>query len=217
MIFEMYKNSGIYRLDDEYGKGRIYEIINKSISKSVEKLFSKPAVVDVPDGKYDFYIDEYNLELMYYLDQIYNFLELIEDTVSDKVSHLQTINNDGVCHYVATIPQKEDNIRFLIIDRKEENCRDISTRYKDSELKSTAVVADVIIKRDSFIQQCYEELNRIYEENKYYISKEYEEKCEKEGAILYQEYVLKNICETVQFLNKYLKNFNVRYCRRLEL
>ena len=40
MTYKMYDTGGIYRLDDERGKGKIYEIINKSKPKRVEKLIS---------------------------------------------------------------------------------------------------------------------------------------------------------------------------------
>ena len=40
MTFKIYNNGGIYRLDDERGKGKIYEIISKSTPKHIKKLFS---------------------------------------------------------------------------------------------------------------------------------------------------------------------------------
>ena len=42
MIYKIYCNGGIYRLDNERGKGKIYELINKSTPKPVKKLFSEP-------------------------------------------------------------------------------------------------------------------------------------------------------------------------------
>ena len=61
MISKMYYEGGVYRLDKEYGKGKIYKIINKSTPKRVAKLFSEKMVKhsDVPTGTYYFYINGY--------------------------------------------------------------------------------------------------------------------------------------------------------------
>lgn len=205
MKFKMYYQGGVYELDKEKGKGNIYKIINESTPKRVDKLFSEKSFVDAPSGTYYFYINNYGLQLNWTLDGIYNFLQLIEDTVSENVNLMQTVNDEGFYYYVVTMPVEDNYIRFVILDRKEEDCRDWQTRYKDPELNSTIAVVDIIISRDAFIQQCHDELSRIYEENKYYISEEYEKECEKEAAILCQEYALINIKETAELLNKFLK------------
>ena len=205
MKFKMYYQGGVYELDKEKGKGKIYKIINESTPKRVDKLFSEKSFVDAPSGTYYFYINKYGLQLTWNLDGIYNFLELIEDTLYDNVNLMQTVNDEGFYYYVVTMPVEDNCIRFVILDRKEEDCRDWQTRYKDPELNSTIAVVDIIISRDAFIQQCYDELSRIYEENEYYISEEYEKECEKEGAMLCQEYALQNINETAINLKHYLR------------
>lgn len=205
MKFKMYYQGGVYELDKEKGKGKIYKIINESTPKHVDKLFSEKSFVDAPSGTYYFYINNYGLQLNWTLDGIYNFLQLIEDTLYDNVNLMQTVNDEGFYYYVVTMPVEDNCIRFVILDRKEEDCRDWQTRYKDPELNSTIAVVDIIISRDAFIQQCHDELSRIYEENKYYISEEYEKECEKEGAMLCQEYALQNINETAINLKYYLR------------
>lgn len=205
MIFKMYYKGGVYKLNQEKGKGKIYQIINKSTPVHIEKLFSEKSFVDAPSGTYYFYINNYGLQLNWTLDGIYNFLQLIKDTVSENVNLMQTINDEGFYYYVVTMPVEDNKIRLIVLDREEENCRDWQTRYKDPELNSTIAVIDVIITREAFILQCYEELSRIYKENKYYISEEYEKECEKEGAMLCQEYALQNINETAINLKYYLR------------
>ena len=204
MECKMYSKGGVYRLDKEKGKGKIYKIINKSTPIRIEKLFSEHSSVDAPSGTYYFNFYNYRLRLTWLLDEIYYFLELVENTADEQVSFIQTVDDEGFYYYVVTLPLEND-IRFVVLDRKEENCRDWQTRYKDPKLTSTVAVVDVIISREKFIKQCYEEFKWIYEENKYYISEEYEQECEKEGAILCQEYVLKNILETAQLLKSYLE------------
>ena len=65
MIPNMYNEGGVYRLNEEKGKGKIYKIINKSTSKRVDKLFAEKTVEhsDVPTGTYYFYINGYPLSL----------------------------------------------------------------------------------------------------------------------------------------------------------
>lgn len=41
MIFKFYYEDGIYLLDRERGKGKIYNIINKSTPKKIRKIFRK--------------------------------------------------------------------------------------------------------------------------------------------------------------------------------
>lgn len=197
---KMYFKGGIYRLDNEKGKGKIYKIINKSTPKCIDKLFSDKSFADAQTGTYYFYISDYCLQLSWSLGEIYDFLELIEATVLERKNLLQTIDDEGFYFYIVTMPLKNNDIRLVILDRKEDNCRDWQTRYADPYLTSTVAALDIVIKREDFIKQCYEEFTRIYEENKYYISEEYEKECEKEGAILCQEYVLKSIYETSQLL-----------------
>lgn len=201
----MYYQGGVYELDKERGKGKIYKIINESTPKRVDKLFSEKSFVDAPSGTYYFYIGKYILQLSWTMDEIYGFIDLIEYTALNNVNLMQTVNDEGFYYYVVTMPVEDHCIRLVILDRKEEDCRDWQTRYKDPELNSTIAVVDIIISRDAFIQQCHDELKRIYEENKYYISEEYEKECEKEGAILCQEYALINIKETAELLNTFLK------------
>ena len=74
MTYKMYDTGGIYRLDDERGKGKIYEIINKSKPKRVEKLISDSTFADAPTGTYYFYFDGYKLEATWSLGAIYVLL-----------------------------------------------------------------------------------------------------------------------------------------------
>ena len=46
MKFKMYYQGGVYELDKEKGKGKIYKIINESTPKHVDKLFSEKSSVD---------------------------------------------------------------------------------------------------------------------------------------------------------------------------
>ena len=119
MKFKMYYQGGVYKLDKEKGKGKIYKIINESTPKRVDKLFSEKSSVDATLGTYYFYINKYGLQLTWNLDGIYNFLELIEDTLYDNVNLMQTVNDEGFYYYVVTMPVEDNCIRFVILDRKE--------------------------------------------------------------------------------------------------
>ena len=204
MIHKMYNNGEVYRFDKEKGKDKIYEIINKSAPKSVDKIFSETTFADAKTGTYDFFINGYDLRLTWTMNEIYDFLELVEDTIFGRDNLMLTVNDEGIYYYVITMPVNDNDIRLILLDRKEEDCRNCLTRYKDSELKSTIVVEDIIVNRVDFAQQIYDEFNRIYDENKYYISEEYEQECAKDGSILCQEYVIQNLYETAQVLKKFL-------------
>ena len=63
-----------------------------------------------------------------------------------------------------------------------------------------------IIEDDNQLKQFRNELKRIYEENKYYLSKEYEEKCKQEHAGVCQEYVLSAFEKYFSIFDRYLEN-----------
>jgi len=204
MIDNMYNNGGVYRFDKEKGKEKIYKIISNSTPKSIDKIFSENTFVDTPTGTYDFFINSYDLRLTWLLNEIYDFFELVKYTVFKKDNLMLTVDDEGIYYYVITMPVNDNDIRLILLDRKEEDCRNCQTRYKDSELKSTIVVEDIIVNRVNFAQQFYDEFNRIYDENKYYISEEYKQECAKDGSILCQEYVIQYLHETAQVLKNFL-------------
>ena len=57
MKFKMYYQGGVYELDKERGKGKIYEIINNSTPVRVDKLFSEKSFVDAEEN-YNRYIQQ---------------------------------------------------------------------------------------------------------------------------------------------------------------
>ena len=206
MIFKMYVNGGIYRLDDERGKGKIYEIINKSNPKRIKNIFSEQTFADVPTGTYYFYIDDYKLEATWSLGAIYDLLTFVHRLITASDNVLMTIDYEGNYSYVVGMQYSKTEVRLIFLDRKEPDKRDWFNRYNDPELKNTVVVNDVIISRYEFIKQFRNELKRIYEENKYYLSKEYEEKCKQEHAGVCQEYVLSAFEKYFSIFDRYLEN-----------
>ena len=70
-------------------------------------------------------------------------------------------------------------------------------------------VKDIVISKYDLIKQFNLEFKHIYEDNKYYLSKEYERECkEKQLGSVCQEYVLKTFIKYVPIFDKYLKKVN---------
>lgn len=207
MLFRIYYNNGVYLLDKHRGKGKIYQIINQSNPVNVDKLFSKKAYAHVPSGTYEFYIKDYSLQVYWTINAIYDLLELLERCINHNCNLLMTIDHEGPCSYVVIIPLEDDNIRLVILDRK-----NYKVRYscldddRDSELERTIPIVDIIISRYEFIKQFNHEFHRIYNENKYYLSEDYRLKCEAQHASVCQEYVLKSFEEYMPIFDKYLEN-----------
>lgn len=207
MKFKMYENGGIYKLDGQRGKGKIYDIIRKSIPKHINKLFSKKSYAHVPSGTYCFYIKGYELVLYWTLNDIQHFFELLYRFITQRINLLMTIDYEGAYAYLVLMPNGKKDVRLVILDRKESNCRNIAKRYKDNELKNTVAVKDVIISEYELIKQLNQEFHRIYDENKYYLSKKYEEKCKQKGESICQEYILRDVFGYyMPIFDKYLEN-----------
>lgn len=205
MGFKIYYEENIYNLDEQRGKGKIYDIISKSKPTPVKKLFSKKSYAHVPSGTYEFYIDGYNLYLTYILREIEFLFEFLDNIITQNPTLLWTINYEGPCSYVIALQMDNKNVRLVFLDRPEPNCRDWQNRYKDDELKHTIVVKDIIISKYELIKQFNDEFKRIYSENKYYISEKYKKESNKKGAVLYQEYVLNTFKEYIPIFDKYLE------------
>ena len=207
MKFKIYHNGGLYCLDSERGKGKIYEIINNSTPVRVDKLFSEPVFADVPTGTYYFYFDNYTLMATWSLGEIYILFDLIHRCITHRLNLLMTVDYEGIYSYVVALPVDKDDVRLVFLDRKEPDCRDYVYRYKDPELTNTVAAKDIIINRYELIKQFNAEVHRVYNENKYYLSKEYEQKCKEEHATVCQEYVLKYAFhEYSKIFDKYLQN-----------
>ena len=206
MIFEIYYENSIYNLDKQRGKGKIYEIINKSKPIQIKNLFSEESFAHVPSGSYYFYINGYTLALAWTLNDIYRIFELLERIIKDNKNLLFTINYEGPCSYVVALPQEDNTVRLVFLDRIEPECRDWENRYRDNELKNTIAVKDIIISKYELIKQFNDEFKRIYEENKYYLSEEYKEKCKANNEVVCQEYVLETFKDYIPIFDKYLEN-----------
>ena len=117
MTYKMYDTGGIYRLNDERGKRKIYEIINKSQTKRIKKLISNPTSAHIPTGTYYFYFDGYELEATWSLGAIYDLLKLIHRCVTHRVNLLMTVDYEGIYSYVAALPIGDDELRLIFLDR----------------------------------------------------------------------------------------------------
>ena len=191
MKFKIYNNSGIYRLDSERGKSRIYEIINKSQPKKIKKLFTKATDVDIPRGCYNFYIKNYTLSFSFIYSGIEYLFDFLHKIINHNISLLVTLEDAGSYIYVVTIPIDDNKVRLIFLDRKETNYRNSQKRYYDTELKNTVVVCDILINKYELVKQFNQEFHKIYDENKYYLSKEYVELCIKNKEKICQEYSLR--------------------------
>lgn len=206
MKFKIYYEENIYNLDEQRGKGKIYDIISKSKPTPVKKLFSQKSYVHVHSGTYEFYIDGYCLGLSWILNAINLWFCFLNDIITKNKNLLFTINDEGPCIYIVALPQENNMVRLLFLDRKEPKCRNWQNRYRDNELKNTVVAKDILISKYELIEQANAEFKRIYEENKYYLSKEYEKECqEKQLGTICQEYVLNTFKEYIPIFDKYLE------------
>lgn len=206
MKFKIYYENGIYNLDEQRGKGKIYEIIGKSSPTHIKKLFSKKSWADIPSGSYEFYINGYTFALYWILGDIFRIFEFLERIITENKNLLFTINYEGPCSYVVAIPMKDKDVRLVFLDRDNPNCRDYQNRFKDPELKNTMAVKDIVISKYDLIKQFNLEFKHIYEDNKYYLSKEYEQECkEKQLGSVCQEYVLKTFIEYIPIFDKYIE------------
>ncbi len=208
MQFKIYYDNDVYLLDKHRGKGKIYQIIKQSTPVKVDKLFSTKAYAHVPSGTYEFYIRGYTLQGYWITSAIYQIFSLLERCINNNCNLLMTIQHEGPCSYVVIMPLENDNIRLLILDRK-----NYKVRYfcldddRDPELERTIPIVDIVISRYEFIKQFNKEFHRIYNENKYYLSEEYRLKCNAEHASVCQEYVLRYAFEKyMPIFDKYLEN-----------
>lgn len=64
---------------------------------------------------------------------------------------------------------------------------------------------DIVISKYGLIKQFNTEFKQIYEENKYFLSDEYKQKCVKENTCVCQEYVLRTFQEYLPIFDKYLE------------
>ncbi len=206
MIFKMYINGGIYRLDEERGKGKIYKIINKSRPQPVTKLFSQAPDADVPRGCYDFFIKDYTLHFSFACAGIGYLFFFLEKIITHNIPLLMTLDNEGIYTYLAAIPVNNEDVRLVFLDRTEPDKRNWKDRYKDHEPNNTVAALDIVISKYELIKQFNQEFHKIYEENKYCLTKEYEEECHKNQAAVCQEYVLKAFEEYMPIFDKYIKN-----------
>ena len=206
MTYKMYDTGGIYHLDDERGKGKIYEIINKSKPKRVEKLISDSTFADAPTGTYYFYFDGYKLEATWSLGAIYVLLYFVHRCITHRLNLLMTLDYEGIYSYVAALPVGDDDIRLVFLDRIEPECRDWEKRYGDPELEKTVAAKDIIISRYEFIKQFNDEIKKVYDDNKYYLSEEYKNECKKKGETICQEYVLEVFADYIKIFDKYIEN-----------
>ncbi len=206
MKFKIYNNSGIYRLDSERGKSRIYEIINKSQPKKIKKLFTKATDVDIPRGCYNFYIKNYTLSFSFIYSGIEYLFDFLHKIINHNISLLVTLEDAGSYIYVVTIPIDDNKVRLIFLDRKETNYRNSQKRYYDTELKNTVVVCDILINKYELVKQFNQEFHKIYDENKYYLSQEYVELCIKNKEKICQEYSLRSFEKYIPILDKYLEN-----------
>lgn len=206
MDIKIYYEENIYNLDEQRGKDKIYDIISKSKPTPIENLFSKKSYAHVPSGTYEFYIDGYCLGLSWILNAINLWFYFLNGIITKNTNLLFTINNEGICIYVVALPQENNMVRLVFLDRKEPKYRNWQKRYRDDELKNTIAAKDILISKYELIKQFNAEFKRIYEDNKYYLSKEYEKECkEKQLGSVCQEYVLKTFEEYIPIFDKYLE------------
>lgn len=207
MIFKFYYEEGIYFLDREKGRDKIYNIINKSTPKKVRKIFKKQSFADVPSGTYYFYIKNYSLELTYFYPNICLFFSFLDKIIKSRENIILTLEYEDSCSYIVAMPIANKEVRLVFLDNKNSKLKRKYNRKKDYKLENTIAVCDVIINRYELIRQFNSEFKRIYQENEYYLSEEYEQKCAAEDAIVYQEYVLNDFKDYSEKFANYLDNF----------
>lgn len=201
-----YWEEHICNLDKQRCKQKVYSIIKKSKPCSVKKIFSKETYADVPTGTYVFYIDGYSLEVDWILDEIDLLFNFIDEIITKNYNIFWSVDYEGIYSHVVALPQENNMVRLTFLDRKEVQCRDYQNRYKDPKLNNSIVAKDIIINKYDLVKQFNQEIERIYIQNKYYISEEYKEKCKKEGSFLCQELVLKTFEKFIPKFKKYLKS-----------
>lgn len=206
MIFKMYYEDDVYLLDKERGKGKIYEIINKSAPKRVNKIFSRKTYAHVPSGTYYFYIKGYELKATWLYPSIGLLFYFLDKIITLNKNLLLTVQYEGPCSYVVSMPINEDYVRLIFLDRDGLKRGGWSKRFRDEDLSHTSAVCDIIVNKYELIRQFNDEIKRIYKENTYYLSKEYEEKCRTEGSFPHQEYVLNRFKDYYEKFDRYLDN-----------
>ena len=206
MTFKIYNNGGIYRLDDERGKGKIYEIISKSTPKHIKKLFSASCDADVQRGGYNFFIKDYTLTFSFACAGIGYLFFFLEKIIKHNIPLFMTLDYEGIYTYVVSIPVDFKNVRLVFLDRTEAEKRNWQDRYRDPELNKTVVALDIIISKYQLIKEFNQEFHKIYESNRYYLSKEYDEECRKNHCGICQERELYDFKEYMPVFDKYLEN-----------
>ncbi len=204
MEYKIYHKDDIYILDKQRGKGKIYEIINKSAPERIKKLFTKKTFAHAPSGTYYFYINNYESMQTDMYPSISLFLKFFEEITTLKENLLLTVQYEGPCSYIVAMPYENDDIRLVFLDRDDPKLRNWVDRTRDEDLSHTVAACDFIINKFDLIRQFSEELKRLYEENKYYISDEYKQRCKEEDIILYQEYILEDFEEYSEKFDDYL-------------
>ena len=86
-----------------------------------------------------------------------------------------TLDHEGIYTYLAAIPVNNEDVRLVFLDRTEPDKRNWQSRYKDHELNNTVAALDIVISKYELIKQFNREFHKIYDENKYCLTKEYEE------------------------------------------
>lgn len=186
-------------------KNKIQKIIADSKSNNIENLFSEKTFADVPTGTYYFYIDNYEIGLTWLWANIAELFDYLQAIITTSEDLLFTIDYKGSCSYILTLQKDNNNIELLFLDRIEPKCRNNQNRYSDNSLKKTIVIKHLAISKIELIKQFNEEFKTIYNENKYYLSQEYKDKCEREKAIVCQEYVLETFAKFIPIFDEYVK------------
>ena len=186
-------------------KNKIQKIIADSKPNNIEILFSKKTFADVPTGTYYFYIDNYEIGFTWLWANIAELFDYLQAIITTSEDLLFTIDYKGSCSYILTLQKDNNNIELLFLDRIEPKCRNNQNRYSDNSLKKTIVIKHLTISKIELIKQFNEEFKTIYNENKYYLSQEYKDKCEREKAIVCQEYVLETFAKFIPIFDEYVK------------
>ena len=201
-------NEGIYNLDEELGNGRIYEIISYSKPVILDDIEIIASCYDVPRGTYYFDIQDYHL-VQTDCYPGFEILDLMKKLMFNPgYAMIYTINYEGPCSYIVTIPYStaEYDTRFIILDRKEPECRNWTDRYSDYELKNTVAVCDFVIDSRKFIAKFNKILHDIFDNNQFYLTEEFNKDYLKNGIRINAAGLLYTFKKHTDMFDKFLEN-----------
>lgn len=160
MEINIFKNVGIYNLDEEYGNDKFFYLSSFSAPKEIDKLSKKEPLADIEHGIYCFDINGYDLKLCADYPHITVFLDFIKSIMyAGTESKIAVLDNEGKSCYILSFPlygtfdnnDDLDKRRIVILDNNTANINNITVKN------------DFIIYEYEFVKQMNEQLHKIYE------------------------------------------------------